>query len=131
MLKDVALVLSAPLVSYPEPPSLIWNKTTLKSLLRSARALIALNRLSEALDALERLRTLEREMGDDALDVGKKFRVEVETKIATKERKEKEAAEKARRAKELEKRVGEALVVRFFSFSFFFPFVIISCEYFD
>jgi hypothetical protein len=115
VLRDVALVLSAPLTCYPEPPSTSWNTTTLKALLRSARALIALTKLPEALDALQRLKLLETSMGNEAEDVGMKFRVEVESKIEQKEIREKESAERARRMKELEKRTGEALVVRHFN----------------
>lgn len=99
---------------YPEPATLAFNKVTLKALLRSARALVALGKLPEALDALDRLRLLESELGDEATlaNVGKSVRVEVEGKLRAKEMKRLESLERTRRAKELEKRVGEALVVR-------------------
>ena len=114
-LRDVSLVLSAPLSSYPDPPSAASNKTTLKALLRSARALSGLEKLPEALDALLRLRTLEVEMDQGEKDVGKKVRLEVEANIAKQEKREGETKEKARRVKEGEKRIKEALLVRGFS----------------
>ncbi|KAL8278920.1 hypothetical protein RQP46_008589 [Phenoliferia psychrophenolica] len=111
-LRDVSLILSAPLASYPEPPSLAWNKTTLKALLRSARALSGLEKLPEALDALKRLRILEVDMGEGDKDVGKVLLKEVEGKIEKKERKLAETKEKARRVVESDRAMREALALR-------------------
>lgn len=110
-LRDASLVLSAPLSSYPEPPSTAHHKTTLKALLRSARALSALEKLPEALDALERLQLVEVEISEQDKDVGGKMRVEVTQKINKKEKKEAETKERARRKVEGEKRMREALKV--------------------
>lgn len=119
-LKDTSLVLSAPLASYPEPPSAAYNKVTLKALLRSARALNGLEKLPEALDVLSRLKVLEIELGQEKDDVGLKIREEVEGKIRKKERRAAELLEKNRRIKEGEVRMKEALLVSFIRRRFFF-----------
>lgn len=110
----MSLILNAP-IPYPDPPSPAWHKTTLKSLLRSARALSALEKLPEAIDALDRLRLLEKELEQESVDVGATVRAEVERKMRVKNRKRIEAEEKTKRTKELAKRIGEALVVRLFA----------------
>lgn len=79
--------------------------------MRSARALSGLDKLTEALDALERLKLLEEEMGEAEKDVGKKCRDELEKKFEKKERREAEKSEKERRKKEGDRAVKEALLV--------------------
>ncbi|KAM0750439.1 hypothetical protein T439DRAFT_326403 [Meredithblackwellia eburnea MCA 4105] len=111
-LRDISLVLSAPLESATEPPTLAYNRTTMKALLRSARALSALEKLPEALDAVKRLRMLEVEMGDGEKDVGKAVREEVEAKVAKADRKAAEAKEKTRRIVAGEAAMREALKLR-------------------
>ncbi|GAA5856823.1 hypothetical protein JCM8547_008860 [Rhodosporidiobolus lusitaniae] len=105
-LRDCSLVLSQGNSSYPNPPSASANKTTMKCLLRSARALSALEKLPEALDALGRLKQLEGELGYAEQDSGKKWREEVEKKVEVRERKVAEKKERERR-----KREGDAAVV--------------------
>ncbi|BGP40290.1 HSP70/90 co-chaperone [Rhodotorula kratochvilovae] len=105
-LRDCSQVLGQTNASYPDPPSDASHRTTMKALLRSARALSALEKLPEALDALSRLALLEKELGEEEKDVGKKWREEVERKMAARERKEAEKAEKERR-----KREGDAALV--------------------
>jgi len=80
----------------------------LKTLLRSARALIGLDKLPEALDALERLRIAEGG-GEDS---GNKWREEVEGKMRRKKEKELERVEKLRRTNETNEALQQALKVR-------------------
>lgn len=108
-LRDTALVISAPLEN-AEPATPAWNKTTLKALLRSARALDGLGKLDDALDVLWRMRVLEGEMGDDQ-DVGKAVRAGVERKVETRDRKAREKSEKERRAREGEAALRAAILV--------------------
>ncbi|TNY17387.1 hypothetical protein DMC30DRAFT_419840 [Rhodotorula diobovata] len=96
-LRDCSQVLGQTNGAYPDPPSDASNRTTMKALLRSARALSALDKLPEALDALARLRLLEKDMGEEGNDVGKKWRDEVDKKVEGKKRREAEKAEKERR----------------------------------
>ncbi|GJN90663.1 hypothetical protein Rhopal_003675-T1 [Rhodotorula paludigena] len=105
-LRDCSLVLQQTNGDYPNPPSEASHRTTAKALLRSARALSALDKLPEALDALRRLAMLEEELGEKDKDSGKKWRDEVERKVRDKERKEAEKAERERR-----KREGDAALV--------------------
>lgn len=114
-LKDTSLVISNSASAYPALPSPASNKTTLKALLRSARALSGLEKLPEALDALSRLQILEKELDQEKDDVGRKVREEVEAKVNKKERRAAELEEKNRRIKESEKAMRVALSVRFFS----------------
>ncbi|GAA5960779.1 hypothetical protein JCM21900_006870 [Sporobolomyces salmonicolor] len=111
-LRDCSLVLGQTNPNYPDRPSASSNKTTMKALLRSARALSGLEKLPEALDALHRLKVLEEEIGEKEADVGKRWRDEVEKKMEVKTRKEKEKNEKERRAKEGEKAIMDALRLR-------------------
>lgn len=84
----------------------------MKALLRSARALSALDKLPEALDALARLRLLEKDMGEEGNDVGKKWRDEVDKKVEGKKRREAEKAEKERRKLQGDAALILALTVR-------------------
>ncbi|GAA5826678.1 hypothetical protein JCM3770_003230 [Rhodotorula araucariae] len=105
-LRDCSQVLGQTNASYPDPPSDASHRTTMKALLRSARALSALEKLPEALDALSRLALLEKELGEEDKDVGKKWRDEVERKTAARAQRAAEKAEKDRR-----KREGDAALV--------------------
>ncbi|GAA5840273.1 hypothetical protein JCM9279_002332 [Rhodotorula babjevae] len=105
-LRDCSQVLAQNNASYPDPPSDASHRTTMKALLRSARALSALDKLAEALDALSRLALLEKELGEEVKDVGKKWRDEVEKKVEVRRRREAEKAEKERR-----KMLGDAALV--------------------
>lgn len=118
----------------PSEPIVADHKTTLKALLRSARALLGLDKLPEALDALERLRTLELELNARAPpsndpststptppsgqpvpideDVGKKWRDIVLDKLAVKKSKQLEKVEKDRRAREGDESMVRALTAR-------------------
>jgi hypothetical protein len=98
----------------PDEPTPSDHKTTLKALLRSARALLGLEKLPEALDALERLRTLELDLNgsDSQEDVGKKWRETVQDKIRVKKGKELEKVEKERRTREGNESMIQALKVR-------------------
>ncbi|KAK4701986.1 hypothetical protein P7C70_g4239, partial [Phenoliferia sp. Uapishka_3] len=107
-LRDISLVLSAPLESYPEPPSAAYQKTTAKALLRSARALSGLEKLEEAMDSLSRLKLLESDL-EGGGDSGEKIRAVVEGKLEKKRVKEAEKSEKERRVREGEARMREAL----------------------
>ena len=79
--------------------------------MRASRALIALDKLPEAQDTLQRLRLLEVEMGEEDKDVGKRWREEVEDKIRKRERREAEKAEKDRRKREGDRAIQMALMV--------------------
>lgn len=83
----------------------------MKALFRSARALSALGKLPESLDALKRLGTLGEELGEQDKDAGKGVRIEVERKQAEKERKEAEKAERERRKREGDAAIAVALTV--------------------
>lgn len=111
-LRDCSLVLQQTNGDYPNPPSEASHRTTAKALLRSARALSALDKLPEALDALRRLAMLEEELGEKDKDSGKKWRDEVERKVRDKERKEAEKAERERRKREGDAALVLALAVR-------------------
>lgn len=97
-LRDCSLVLSESHASYPDPPSPASHRTSMKALLRSARALSALDKLPEAMDAFGRLRMLEKEVGEG--DSGAKWREETERKVERKERREREERERERRKME-------------------------------
>ncbi|GAA6034111.1 hypothetical protein JCM8097_000701 [Rhodosporidiobolus ruineniae] len=111
-LRDCSLVLGSGNPSYPDPPSDATNKATLKALLRSARALSALEKLPEAQDAFGRLRRMEEALGMAELDSGKRWREETERKVEVKERKEKEKEERERRKREGDAAVALALSAR-------------------
>ncbi|BGP16328.1 hypothetical protein JCM10213_009169 [Rhodosporidiobolus nylandii] len=111
-LRDCSLVLSIGNSSFPDPPSAGANKTTMKALLRSARALSSLDKLPEALDALTRLKAMEEELGLAEQDSGKRYREEVERKVEAKERREKEKTERERRKREEEEALVMALAGR-------------------
>lgn len=105
-MRDCSQILGQTNGAYPDPPSDASNRLTMKALWRSARALSALEKLPEALDALQRLRTLEEELGEAEKDFGRAVREELERKVAARERKAAEKAERERR-----KREGDAAVV--------------------
>ncbi|SCV71965.1 BQ2448_4659 [Microbotryum intermedium] len=111
-LRDVAQVLGAPQTYYPEPTPEAWKRTDAKALLRSARALLGLDRLDEALDSLLRLQVFEEHLGEAKLDSGKKWREQVQTKIQLKERLDLEKKEKERRRKEEEEALILAMSLR-------------------
>ncbi|SCZ88584.1 BZ3500_MvSof-1268-A1-R1_Chr2-1g04506 [Microbotryum saponariae] len=111
-LRDVAQVLGAPQTYYPEPMPEAWKRTDAKALLRSARALLGLDRLDEAFDALLRLQVLEERLGEAQLDSGKKWREQVQTKIQQRERLELGKKEKERRRKEEEQALVLAMTLR-------------------
>lgn len=107
----------------PPEPVLADHKTTLKTLLRSARALLGLEKLPEALDALERVRKLELELNETEAresntkvvqdqDVGKKYRELVQEKLRIKKSKELEKLEKERRLKQGNESLLEAFKLR-------------------
>lgn len=83
----------------------------MKALYRSARALLALGKLPEALDALDRLRTLEGELGEADKDAGKGVRDQVERKMAEKVKRDAERAERDRRKREGDAAIALALSV--------------------
>ncbi|GAA6025239.1 hypothetical protein JCM10207_001414, partial [Rhodosporidiobolus poonsookiae] len=103
-LRDCSSVLS----HAPSEPTDTANKATMKALLRSGRALLALDKLAEAQDALERLKAMEDAAAGAgvATDSGKRWRDEVQKKREVKERKERERREKDRRKME-----GDAAMV--------------------
>jgi tetratricopeptide (TPR) repeat protein len=113
-LKDCSQVFS----QSPETVEDSDDKTTLKTLLRSARALLGLDKLPEAKDALERLRTLELELNQkqqpqqEDLDVGKPYRELVESKLRLKREKELEFLEKQRRSEQGNESLLKALELR-------------------
>ncbi|GAA5940812.1 uncharacterized protein JCM15063_000887 [Sporobolomyces koalae] len=108
-LRDCSQVLQ----QQPNEPTPATHKTTLKVLLRSARALIGLDKLPEALDALERLQTLEREISDNPdEDVGQKYRHLVQEKLEVRRRKQLETVEKERRLREGNEALLQALKLR-------------------
>ncbi|GAA6061365.1 hypothetical protein JCM10212_005819 [Sporobolomyces blumeae] len=111
-LRDCSQVLG----QVPNEPTPASARTTMKALLRSARALSGLDKLDEALDALDRLRTLEREAGPPGQgaveDSGKRWREDVERKVALKKRKALERTEKERRTREGEVAIMQALKLR-------------------
>ncbi|GAA5983474.1 hypothetical protein JCM10908_000300 [Rhodotorula pacifica] len=112
-LQDCSQILGQTNSSYPDPPSDASNRLTMKALFRSARALSALGKLPEALDALKRLRTLEQELGEAGeKDAGKGVREEVERKMAEREKKEKEKQERERRKREGDAALALALIQR-------------------
>ncbi|GAA5975895.1 hypothetical protein JCM11641_002831 [Rhodosporidiobolus odoratus] len=111
-LRDCSLVLSVGNSSFPDPPTATAHKTTLKALLRSARALSSLEKLDEALDALTRLKALEEHLGMEEQDSGKRWREEVQKKQAAKQRKEQEKTERERRKREEEESLMVALTSR-------------------
>ncbi|KAM0791510.1 hypothetical protein ACM66B_005962 [Microbotryomycetes sp. NB124-2] len=111
-LRDTSAVLGAPRDFHPEPAPASWTKTDMKVLLRAARALSALDKLPEALDALQRLQLLEQSIGEQDKDVGKKWRDEVQAKIEVRTRREAEKSERERRRKELERTIAAALNAR-------------------
>lgn len=118
-LRDTAQVLGAPTewAASSNPDEMKpdnWDKTTLKALLRSARALLALDKLDEAKDVLRRLRMLEEEMGQKefAADVGRRWREEVDDKMTKRAKRQAEKVEKDRRKKEGDQAVYAALLVR-------------------
>lgn len=85
----------------------------MKALLRSARALSALDKLAEAMDAFERLRMLEREVGEEEADVGRRWRDETVKKVERRQRREREDRERERRRMEERAAMVIALTVRF------------------
>ncbi|GAA5916552.1 HSP70/90 family co-chaperone CNS1 [Sporobolomyces salmoneus] len=110
-LRDCSQVLQQqPPTSDEDDPSAVLSdhKTTMKALLRSARALLGLEKLPEALDALERLKSLEGE-GED---VGKQYRETVQEKMRVKRGKELEKVEKERRLREGNESMVQALKLR-------------------
>ncbi|GAA5877178.1 hypothetical protein JCM3774_003323 [Rhodotorula dairenensis] len=112
-LRDCSQILGQTNPSYPDPPSDASNRLTMKALYRSARALLALGKLPEALDALDRLRTLERELGGEAdTDAGKGVRDQVERKMAEELKRDAERAERDRRKREGDAAVALALSQR-------------------
>lgn len=110
-IRDTSAVLSAPRDFHPEPVPPNWNKTDMKALLRAARALIALDKLAEAMDALQRLQLAEQEAGEADKDVGKRFRDDVQSKLALRARREAEKTERERRKKETDRALVEAMAV--------------------
>ncbi|GAA6026110.1 hypothetical protein JCM8202_002112 [Rhodotorula sphaerocarpa] len=111
-LRDCSQILGQTNSSYPDLPSDASNRLTMKALFRSARALSALGKLPESLDALKRLGTLGVELGEQDKDAGKGVRIEVERKQAEKERKEAEKAERERRKREGDAAIAVALTHR-------------------
>ncbi|KAK4046540.1 HSP70/90 co-chaperone [Microbotryomycetes sp. JL201] len=111
-LRDTSSVLAAPRDFHPESAPASWTKTDMKVLLRAARALCALDKLPEALDALQRLQLLEQSIGEQDKDVGKKWRDEVQAKIDIKTRRDAEKNERERRRKEMDRTMTAALTYR-------------------
>ncbi|KAK4049475.1 HSP70/90 co-chaperone [Microbotryomycetes sp. JL221] len=116
-IRDTSAVLSAPRDFHPDPVTASWNKIDMKALLRAARALLALDKLPEAMDALQRLRLLEQEIGEEDRDVGKQWRDEAQRKLEARKKREDEKSERERRRKEMDSAMASALASRGVIFS--------------
>lgn len=106
-LRDCALVLAPSDKPVPEEDAQLHNNITLKALFRSFRALMGLDRLEEAKDALQRYRS----MGGLADNTVLRLEKNLDEKLSYRDKMRSEAAERKRRQELSDEALAQAVKV--------------------